>query len=758
MPKHLTWRALLVGAALSACAITQAAAQIGTVRGAAPEPLSRNQPVTFTADQVQYDRDNAIVSASGHVEAWQGDHVLRADKVTFDRNTGVAAASGNVVLMEPDGQVLFADYAELTQGMREGVLSGMRAILAENGKLAANGARRVEGKVSELSHAVYTTCNICKTDPTKPPLWQLRAITAIQDSENHRIEYQDATLDMFGVPVAYFPYFSHADPSVRRASGFLVPTFGTSTHIGAFLGTPYFWAIDDQQDATITPFVTTGQGPQLTVDYRRRFNNGTLRVDAGTAIDEGSPQAFLFAKGTFNYDETWRYGFDINRASSTNYLRDFRVQYFTDVLSSSAFLEGFGVGSYSKLDVLAYQGLTTSINQSFLPYVLPRYQYSFFGEPDALGGRLNFTTEDFNVFRQKGTNTQRASISANWQRPFVGQLGELYKITFRTDAAVYNATSLDQQPTYGPVGAASTTLVQPTLAAELRWPLQRDAGPLGTQIVEPIVQLIGSPNTGRGSHSTVPNEDSLDFEFTDANLFSLNRFPGIDRQEGGLRANVGVHGMWTSGSALFDGLVGQSYREHRDNTFFPLSGLNRRVSDVVARATISPSSYFDLTARTRYDPFSNAIRFVDTVASGGVPVLRLGAGYFYSAINPYTLYDPFFATLPGNAASFYAPVATLVNYNSGRGLPPGYFVPRSEVTLSASTQHGPYKLSGYVRDDLTLGKLVNVGAHGAYEDECFIFDVNLFKQYTTVNNDTGSTTLLFQITLKTVGQFGFHGS
>ncbi len=758
MRKHLTWRALLAGAAVAlAGAVTPAAAQLGGLGGAAQEPLSRNEPVTFTADQVQYDRDNAIVSASGHVEAWQGNYVLRADRVTFDRNTDVAAASGNVVLVEPDGKVLFADYAELTQGMREGVLRGMRAILAENGKLAANGARRVEGKVNELSHAVYTTCNLCKTDPTKPPLWQLRAFSIIQDAENQRIEYQDATLDLLGVPVAYFPYFSHPDPSVRRASGFLVPSYGTSTHIGAFVGAPYFWAIDDTQDATITSVVTTSQGPELSVDYRRRFNNGALRINAGTAIDEGEPQAFVFAKGTFNYDDTWRYGFDINQVSSINYLRDFQLPNYQDVLSSSAFIEGFGVGSYTKLDVLAYQGLATSINQSFLPYVLPRYQYSFFGEPDALGGRLNFTTEDFNVFRQIGTNTQRASISASWQRPFVGQLGELYKITFRTDAAVYNATSLNQQPSYGPVGAASTARVQPTVAGEVRWPFQRDAGALGMQILEPIVQLIGSPNTGRGSHSNIPNEDSLDFEFTDANLFSLNRFPGIDRQEGGLRANVGLHGMWTTGSALFDGLVGQSYREHRDQTFFPLSGLNRRVSDIVARATISPNSYFDLTARTRYDPFSDAIRFGDAVASAGVPVLRVGAGYLYSATNPYTLYDPFFVSLPGNAASFYAPVATTVNYNSGHGLPPGYFIPRNEITLNASTQHGPYKLSGYVRDDLVLHKLVNIGAHATYENECLIFDVNFYKQYTTINNDTGSTTLLFQITLKTVGQFGFHG-
>ena len=329
----------------------------------APLPPNRTDPVAFTADEVQYDRENALVTATGSVEAWQNDYVLRADKITFDRNTNIAAASGHVVITEPDGQVLFADYAELGEGMREGVLRSMRAILAENGKLVANGARRVEGKVNEMSRAVYTTCDLCKDDPTKPPLWQIRARTAVQDGENKRIEYRDAVLDIYGVPVAAFPYFWHADPSVKRESGFLVPSPGQSSKLGAFLTTPYFWAIDEVSDATISPTFNTRNYLNLNTEYRRRFNDGTLDVDLGVGYDRNKPQASIFAKGRFAYDETWRYGFDINRASSAEYLRDYRFTNRADVLASRGFVEGFGTGAYTKLDALAYQGLVDSIKQ-----------------------------------------------------------------------------------------------------------------------------------------------------------------------------------------------------------------------------------------------------------------------------------------------------------------------------------------------------------------------------------------------------------
>ncbi len=717
-----------------------AAAQLGGVVGGSKTttPVDRNQPVAFTADDFVYDRTTGIVTATGHVEAWQNDHVLRADKVTFDRNTNVAAASGNVVIVEPDGQVLFSDYAELTQGMREGVLKGMRTLLAENGKLVANGARRTDGKINELTHAVYTTCDLCKTDPTKPPLWQLRAYTARQDLENHRIEYEDAFVDLFGVPVGYLPYFSHPDPSVRRASGFLVPSFGQISHIGQFLAVPYYWAIDEQQDLTLTPEITTGSGEQLTAQYRRRFNNGTVEAEGAFAVDQGKPNAYIFTKGTFTYDDTFRYGFNINRASSSTYLRDFAVQNYSSVLTSSAFIEGFGVGAYTKLDAIAYQGLATTISQSKLPYVLPRYEYSFFSEP-TFGGRFRFDTTDFNVVREQGTNTQRAAASVDYQKPFSGALGEQYKVTIHADMAAYVATSLDQQPTYGTAGSTERARAQPTIAAEMRWPFIRDGGVTGSQIIEPIVQLVAAPNAGSFLRRNVPNEDSLDFEFSDQNLFSLNRFPGIDRFEGGARANVGLHGSWTAGGTNLDTLIGQSYKEHADKSFPPLSGLNRRVSDVVARATITPTTWFDLTARTRVDPRNTAIRFVDTVASAGSPLLRLSAGYFYSATNPYFLYDQSPTNAPPN------------------GYPASFFVPRNEITLGAASQYGSYKFSSYVRQDLQLRKLVAIGAHGTYEDECFIFDVNFVRRYTSINNDNGGTTLLFQITLKTVGQFGFHG-
>ncbi len=731
---HLAGGAALAALMLVSPAHAQFASQRRAPGTPAPQPLTRTDPVAFTADEVQYDRDNALVTATGNVEAWQNDNILRADKITFDRNTNVAAASGHVVMVQPDGQVLFSDYAELTQGLRDGVLRGMRAILAENGRLVANGARRTDGKINELSRGIYTTCNLCAADPTKPPLWQIRARSIVQDTENKRIEYRDAVVDIYGVPVAYLPYIWHTDPSVRRASGFLVPDLGSSKHLGGFLRAPYFWAIDEQSDATITPTFSTQNYLNVNTDYRRRFNDGTLRVDGSVGIDRRKPQAAIFASGAFAYDDTWRYGFNIDRASSSRYLNDYSFTGRGDVLTSRIYLEGFGTGAYTRLDSIAYQGLVNSIVQQRLPYVLPRYQYSYFGEPDALGGRLSFETVDFNVIRQIGTNTQRAGAILNWQRPFAGSFGEVYGLTLQNVAAGYTATSLNQNPNYARVGSAETARDHPQVAIEVRWPLVRDGGALGTQTIEPIAQFVAGPNTGGGQRTLrIPNEDSLDFEFTDQNLFSLNKYPGIDRLEGGLRANVGLHLNWTVGTAAVDALVGQSYRVHRDDTFPVGSGLERRASDIVTRTTVTPAPWLDLTGRTRVDNRSGNIRFADAIGSTGTPLLRLSAGYIYSAVNPYFYYDT-------------------------QAVPASYFTHRNEVMAGINSQFGRYKLGATARRDVNTNKMVSAGLRATYEDECFIFDANFIRRYTSLNGDNGASIFLLQITLKTVGQFGFHPS
>ncbi|HKM60997.1 MAG TPA: LPS assembly protein LptD [Acidisphaera sp.] len=705
--------------------------------GGRSAPINTGQPVTFTADQVTYDRDSGVVTASGHVEAWQNDRVLRADKITFDRNTNVATAVGHVVLLEPDGQVLFSDYAELTEGMKDAVLRGLRAQLAENGKLAANGARRTGGEIDELTRVVYSTCNVCKQDPNHPPLWQIRAYSAVQDLENKRIEFYDAVLQMEGIPVGYSPYFNIADPSVRRASGLLIPTVGYNSRLGAFTGIPYYAVLDDQSDATITPLFTTKAGENLALQYRRRFNDGTLSIDASGADVNGQAQGAVYALGKFDYDDTWRYGFTIDRASSVTYLEDYQLGRFfgglSPVLTSDGYVEGFGDGAYSRLDTRFYQGLVSSISTANLPIVLPRYTYSYVGPVDDWGGRLSVDTQDFNVIRTIGTNTQRASLSATYSRPFTGYIGDQWQVQFHLDAAAYNATQLNQQPNWSTIANNSTERAQPQGALDWRWPLVRDSGSWGTQVIEPHIQVVSGPNTGDSQFNKIPNEDALDLQFTDSNLFGWNYLPGIDRLFGGTRLNVAMRSAWYLNGTVLEGQVGEAYQTEVLNALPPGTGLNHHATDYVGHVGFSPAPWLSLLYRTRLNQSNFKTELADATATVGGDPLAVTLGYIYTSTNPYTLYNQ----------NPQAP-------NSD------YLTPRDEITAGFTAKHGFYRVSAYARRDLQLGQMVALGAEGAYEDECYIFDVRFSRLYTNYNGTTPGTTVLFSMTFKSVGSFGFH--
>jgi len=733
--------AVPLGVAGASAALGVAHAQLGSLLsapGTAPTPSSK-MPVTFLADQVSYDRTGNIATAEGHVRAWQNGETLYADKVVINRATNVATATGNVILLQPGGDTVFAQSAVLSHGMKDAVMEGVAARLAQNGRMIANGARRYNGEIDELSKVVYSACNLCKSDPTHAPLWQIHATSATRDLQHRMIEYRNAVMEMDGIPVFYIPYMTQPDPSVRRQTGLLIPSIGQSSRVGSFVSIPYYIVIDQESDITLSPVIATKAGPILDAQYRRVFNNGILHINVSGGNDRGlvgSNQRgefgdAVFSDGTFDINDTWRAGFTYNRASSALYLDDFNILPNASELTSNVYVEGFGPGAYTRLEADTYQGLVSSITQSALPIIAPYGQYDFNSDPDALGGRFDIDTEFFNVLRNVGTNSRRASVVGTYSVPFSGPLGQLWLARVRLVAASYNATALDEQPNYAALNSADTARVEPYGALFMRWPFVRSAGAYGSQIVEPEVQFVASPEVGIRQNPKIPNEDSLDLEYSDANLFDLNRYPGIDRLEGGDRVDYALHGAWyLPGGALLDGIAGQSYRLHKDLDYLPLSGLNDNISDIVARATVQPVPYFNLGYRTRLSHKDLGARMIDATATAGNSLLNITAGYLYTNTNPYVLYNQ-------------------------PGIPAAYYVARHEATASAASNFGPWTLAAGTARNLATGTFDSASFSFGWQNECMAVTMSYYQRFTSFNLDDGSTTVLLQITFKTLGNVGF---
>jgi LPS-assembly protein len=708
---------------------------------AAPAPApaqngGRDSPVTFTADEVEYDQDRNLVTARGKVEAWQNERILRADTFTYNRETGIATAEGNVQLLEPDGQVTFADRAELTGDMRNGVVDGLRARLAQNGKLVATGATRTDGNIVDMSRVVYSSCDLCADDPTAPPLWQVRARVATHDKEQQRLRYRDATLDFGGWPVLYTPYLSHPDPSVPRSSGFLTPVLGNSTFLGPFVQTPYYWAIDGSQDLTLRPTFSVEQYPGLGLDYRRRFNSGTMNLSGSVGNLSGgniSPDdkgigGHIYSNAQFALDEHWRVGANINRASSQSYLRAWRYS-SPRVLTSDIYLEGFwGTEGYVRVDSRAYQGLNDIDRTANIPLVLPNAFAEYAYPRDSLGGYLTADAGAFVVFRDEGTDTRRLTSRVNYTLPKQDNWGGLWALRSQMDLYGISADNLDLAPNFSSQESITTGRGNIRVALDWRMPFVRSAGDYGNQILEPHVQLVTGPSTGR--QTDIPNEDSIAFEFTDANLFALNRFTGRDRQEGGTRVDAAMRGAWlfpNGGQA--EALVGRSFRASTEDVFYQGSGVENRASDWVGRLRLSPVPWLDLLARSRLDGKTLGSRLTEAGTRVGLGPVSVSASYLFTEPTPAL-------TLTPN-------------------------LKRREVSGGVSARLSTYWRAGaYGRYNIQEDKPVAAGLNLTYEDECLVFSTSYqrdWAQQNDINNYYPSgETLLFRIGFKTIGDFGFR--
>ena len=203
---------------------------------------------------------------------------LRADSVTWNRRSGEVHANGDVRVVSPGGDVAYADSVQLEDTLKDGIVQNMLLVLADGGRLAATEATRRNG-VYDLDHAAYTPCAVttpegCPKDPT----WQINAVRVVHDPVRHRISYQGATLNLFGMPLLGLPGLSHPDGSQGGGTGFLVPEIRYSRRNGVAISAPYYLRFSSNRDLTVTPHVYTGVLPMLEAEYRQLTSLGAFDV------------------------------------------------------------------------------------------------------------------------------------------------------------------------------------------------------------------------------------------------------------------------------------------------------------------------------------------------------------------------------------------------------------------------------------------------------------------------------------------------
>ena len=480
-------------------ALAQGAPKAGAPAKSASDQKAADKPadrLLVEAAELIYDNDRNTVTARGNAELHYGPRVLQADRVTYDRNASRVYAQGNVRLTEASGAVLTGEKMELTDDFKSGFIDALRVqqTVELHGqpvrtRFSAPRAERIEGDTTSFEYGTYTACEPCKNNPETPPLWQIRATKIIHNNETHTVAFEESTLEIAGIPVAYLPYFETADPTVKRKTGFLTPRFLTSTALGSGVATPFFVNLAPNYDLTLSPAFLSNQGVLGQAEFRHRLETGSYNLRL-SGIFQTTPSAFLpgplgagdrdfrgsvESKGQFYINDRWRTGWDVVGVTDKWFLDNYRIRnqsittdYFREAVST-AYLIGQGDRSWFEARGYYFKGLSSFDWQKEQPFVAPVIDYDKrINGPAPLGGEVRFESNITSLTRQAtdfqavqsptgyllspsingktynlyetcttfergkcivrglaGTNT-RASAQLSWRRTFIDDVGQVF--------------------------------------------------------------------------------------------------------------------------------------------------------------------------------------------------------------------------------------------------------------------------------------------------------------------------------------------
>ncbi len=691
---------------------------------AGPEDL-----IEFEADQVRFDEESGDIIAVGNVFMRRDGYEVRARQVRINERTGEAVAEGAVEITLPSEERIIAPMVRLDDTLRQAFVENFRLILTDNAQVVAAGGQHDEASgITTLDRAVYSPCVVCENSE-EPPVWQIKAVRVVHDRGKRRLTYRNASLEFFGVPVIWTPYFSHPDPTVDRASGFLPFQIRTRNELGIVLEAPYHYVIDESQDLTVTPIITTREGAVIAAEYRRHIGWGEFTVEGsatrtdvndadGNDTGESEFRGHFSGKGYLNHANGWQSDFDLNIASDDTYLRRYNFSN-VDTLVSSYSLQNFIDQSFLSARALGFQGLRLEDDQGLTPFALPLIEAELVAPFRPLGGTWTLGTNALVLTRFDGLDTRRISVYTDWRRRFTLPKGVLFTLDGLVRGDLYNVEDADSpdDPAFASDGGTTLRGIA-RLTGELSWPLVKRTGS-GTHILEPRLHLTVAPNAG--SPDDLVNEDSRAFELSDLNILSSERAPGFDLVEEGSRLTLGVD--WKYQSANWNTVVflGQAVRLTGDeDQFDPGIGLTGDVSDLVGRVDVRYKSLFAITHRFRVDESSLAIRRNEVNLQFG-----------------------------DRSESF----VQLGYLKLDRDLPFINREDREELRAFGAYQlNERWRLSASAIQDLTGGfDGVDYSVGLGYGDECFEFSVEVRRTFTQDRDIEPGTAVLFQLRLRNLG-------
>ena len=439
---------------------------------------------------------------------------------------------------------------------------------------------------SILTKGAFTTCK--RRD--KCPPWQISAEKIQHDKKKQTINYKNALLKVYDVPVMYFPKFFHPDPTVDRKSGFLVPTFKNSSSSGSYLNTPYFFAITQNKDLTFSPRFYSNDKILLQNEYRQ------VNIDSSHISDfsfysekkEGSKSHFFYEYNK-NYEsdkfEKNTIDIKIQQSSDDTYLKLNKLK--SKIIQDDNTLENnLSIKLYSNdLDIetefKSYEDLSKNDNDRY-EYILPKLTLvkRIENKTQFLG---NFSFKSENLVKNYNTNVYEKNKINNFifnSLPKITRMGLYNNYDFKivnSNTDTQNSNKYKDEENFYLSGIFQFNSSLPLVKESDNY----------QNILRPKFALKIAPNYTKDISG---EETKLDIN----NIYSINRISQQDITEGGISITYGNDFSIfnkTNSMELLSLKVANNLRLSENNDLPQINGIGQKTSDFFGEISFSPNEY-----------------------------------------------------------------------------------------------------------------------------------------------------------------------
>ena len=572
-------------------------------------------------DYAEYDKKLKLLISKGKTKiVTSGGYSVMGSNVSFDNTKNFIFSKEPAIIEDPDKNQIFLqnfDYLinenffksvgkievkdvknntynfsqiYIDEKKREIVGTDIKAYLNEESlKLKKENKPRIFANTininddeSKFTKSIFTMCDYREND--KCPPWTIQANKMRHDKIKKTIYYDNAVIKVYDVPVLYLPKLSHPDPSVDRRSGFLPPTLLNSKNVGTGLKIPYFFALGNDKDFTLTSNLFGSERPLMLGEYRHAFFNSNLILDLG--YTEGFKKAekskkvgdrsHLFAKFVKNFEgknnSSNNFQLSLQSVSDDKYLKLYKIKsnlvsYETDTLESSINFTHENEDIFFGLNASIYETLKEDYNDKY-EYILPDIIFdknlfsNKFGNADLTSNLKihNYDTNKFTKFLINDIDWKYSNL--NFDSGLTGNiLGKIKNVNFEAKNTDFKEDTTNE--VFGAVGYLT----------ELN--LFKKTKNNFDHLLTPKLLFRYAPDFMR--------KETDGARLNHLNIFSLDRLNSENNFEGGLSTTIGFDYEVRNdqNNKKINLMMGQIINEKENKDMPSSSSLDEKLSDVV---------------------------------------------------------------------------------------------------------------------------------------------------------------------------------